>query len=366
MTSLFVRAARRGAQEQIGHVSLVRHEAARGRVAEIYAQLERDFGILAPPVILHSPAPAMLAAAWMMLRETLVATGRADRAAKEAVAAAVSLGNSCPYCVEVHSMTLHGLVRGHDAEAIARDRLIEIREPRIAAIAEWARRSGEKGPSGRDTPPFLPALGPELIGVAVVFHYYNRMVNVFLGDTPFPDRTPARVRRGLKRLIGRYMAPGASNFHEPGASLGLLPGGPLPEDFGWAKANGMVADAFARSATAIDEAGKRVVPASVRDLLAAELEAWDGRPPGLGRGRFDDAVAGLPAADRPAGRLAMLTAMASYRVDQAVIDAFRRDDPADARFVEFVSWAAFTAARRAGALSRDLAGGIAEGAEGVE
>ena len=109
MASMFLRAARRSSLAQIRHVAPVRPDAATGLVGRVYDQVERDFGMLAPPVALHSPAPAVLAASWLMLRETLIATGKVDRATKEAVGTAVSLGNTCPYCVEVHSATLGGL-----------------------------------------------------------------------------------------------------------------------------------------------------------------------------------------------------------------------------------------------------------------
>ena len=77
----------------------------------MYRQVERDFGMLAPPVALHSPAPEALAAVWVILRESLVATGLAGRPGKEAVAATISLANSCPYCVDVHGATLMGLLK---------------------------------------------------------------------------------------------------------------------------------------------------------------------------------------------------------------------------------------------------------------
>ncbi|GAA4092475.1 carboxymuconolactone decarboxylase family protein [Actinomadura miaoliensis] len=345
MSTLFARAARKGAQEQVRHVRVVRHDAARGRVAEVYAQVEREFGILAPPVILHSPVPDVLAAVWMTLRETLVATGRADRAAKEAVAAAVSLGNRCPYCVDVHGMTLYGLVRGRDAAAVAEGRLDAVADPRVRAVATWARDLG--GPGRRPLP--LPAAeAGELAGVAVVFHYLNRMVNVFLGESPFPPGLPARARGGLMRVIGRSLRPNSLRHREPGASLPLLPAAPPPGDMSWAAGAPTVADAFARAAAVVDAAGGRSVPAAVREMVAAELADWDGAPPGLGRSWTERPLAGLPDADRPAGRLALLTAMASYQVDARVVEEVREGGCDDASLVELASWAAFTAARHVG------------------
>jgi hypothetical protein len=60
--------------------------AARGPVAEIYAQLKRDLGSVADPIALHAPVPPLIAGAWAILREALVA-GQAPRGHREAVAA---------------------------------------------------------------------------------------------------------------------------------------------------------------------------------------------------------------------------------------------------------------------------------------
>ncbi|MBA8953034.1 AhpD family alkylhydroperoxidase [Actinomadura namibiensis] len=351
MAGAFARVTRRGAQGQVRHVSAVRHEAARGRVAEIYAQVERDFGILAPPVTLHSPAPDLLAAAWMTLRETLVASGRADRAVKETVASAVSLGNSCRYCADVHGMTLHGLVRGRDAAAIAEGRLEAVADPRIRAVAAWARDLGTGEAGGGRPAPFPAGQASELVGVAVVFHYLNRVVNVFLEESPFPPGLPARARGGMMRLVGRCLRPNSLRHRAPGRSLHLLPAAPPPGDMAWADGAPVVADAFARAAAAVDAAAERSVPAPVRQVVRAELAGWDGRPPGLSRSWTEGALAVLPASDRPAGRLALLTAMASYQVDRSVIEDYRKGRSGDAPLVELVSWAAFTASRRVGALA---------------
>src|ERR1700735_4058374 len=138
MIARLIRGAGRKAIAQVRYVSPVPPGQAQGLVATVYAQVERDFGMLAPPVALHSPAPWPLAASWMMLRETLL-TGLADRAAREAVAAAVSLGNSCPYCVQVHTSVLHGLIQGRDATAIEAGQLTAVGDPHIQQLAAWAQ-----------------------------------------------------------------------------------------------------------------------------------------------------------------------------------------------------------------------------------
>lgn len=341
MGMLLSRMTRRGTLAQIDHVTPPRPSAATGLVARVYAQVERDFGILAPPVVLHAPAPEVLAGAWMMLRETLLC-GSADRAAKEAVAAGVSLGNACPFCVQVHSTFLHGLVRGRDAAAIAAGRPESAADPRIQRFATWARDSGRRETAGGEAP-FPDALAAEFRGVAVVFQYLNRMVNVFIGDPPIPNGLPARDP--LMRLLGSVLRLATRPRVAVGAGLDLLPEAP-PEDLGWAE--GTVAEAFARAAAAIEAAGRRSVPEPVRALVRMRLADWDGRPPGPRTDWADAAAAGLAARDRPTGRLALLTAMASYQVGPADVEAFRRERPGDGPLVELTSWASLTAALHIG------------------
>jgi AhpD family alkylhydroperoxidase len=347
MSGLLSRTTRGATLAQIRHVEPIRPAAAGPDVAAVYRQLERDFGMLAPPVALHSPSPRALAACWAVLRETLLAAGQVDRAAKEVVATAVSLGNACGYCVDVHDTTLYGLVTGADARAFGADRETAVADPRLREIFRWARAAGTRDPQRRP-PPFAPGQAAEYVGVAVAFHYLNRMVNVFLDPSPMPDGLPAAVRRGLQPVLGRLLR-GSTRGREPGDALALLPSAAeLPADLSWAAANPCVAQAYAAAAAAFEAAGMRAAPPSVRTAVHRRLSDWDGAAPGPSRAWVEQEIADLPAADRPAGRLALLTAFASYQVDASVIEEYKFADPDDAALIDLTSWAAFAAARRAG------------------
>lgn len=339
MAGTVLRTAGRRSLKQIRHVEAVAAGSAPDAVARVYRQCERDFGMIAPPVSLHSPAPGVLAAAWCMLRETLVATGKAGRDVKEAVAAGVSAGNACPFCVEVHGATLSGLGRGGaTAES----------DGYLAAVTAWARESGTRTGAAAKPRPFPAEQAAELIGVAVAFQYLNRMVNIFLGDTPLPPAVPSGAHSGVLRVLGRFMGSAARRVVEPGDSLDLLPDAPLPADLRWAADDPAIAGAFARAAAAIDEAGARSVPPAVRELVLAELSEWDGERPALGGKLFEDKLSTLDPGLVPAARLALLTAFASHRVDADVVAAFRTGRPADAALIELTSWASLAAATTVG------------------
>ncbi|GAA2409341.1 carboxymuconolactone decarboxylase family protein [Streptomyces glaucosporus] len=325
-TRTIVRAVLRGSLRDIHHVGAVPPGRARGLVARVYAQAERDFGIIAPPLALHSGAPRALAASWLLLRETLLVEGRVGRAVKEAVAAEVSRGNSCPYCVDVHRAALETLRRpAPDAPG--------------AGAAEWIRSGAGRG----ERPPFTAEEAPEILGVVLAFHYLNRMVGVFLDDSPVPARTPAAVRGPILRTVARAMSP-AAGPPRPGESNGLLPAAPLPPGLEWARADPVVADALGRSAAAVED-GARWVPPPVRRALASRLDGWDGSPPGLGRSWLGEALAGpLRPADLPAARLALLTALAPYQVTEADVASFRERYPGDRELVELTAWASLRTA----------------------
>ncbi|WP_282690189.1 carboxymuconolactone decarboxylase family protein [Streptomyces sp. CC216C] len=289
---------------QVRHIATVQFGEATGDTARVYRELEQDFGVLAPPIALHAPVPELLAASWMTLRETMLVDGLVPRAAKEAVAAAVSRGNQCPFCTTMHS-TMHNSL---DALPTSSGRGVKAGPNRGAGTAPgqltaWIRSAGR--------PPFAPELMPELAGTALCLQYLNRMVNVFLGAQPLPPHAPDRAVGPVLRVL-------------------------------------------TRSTAAVELTATELVPEPVRDLVAAELARWDGGDPGLGRAWLDAPLRELPPADRPAGTLALLTALASYRVDDKVIAAFRQNGGEDREILAVTSWAAQRAAqRRSGQLLRD-------------
>jgi AhpD family alkylhydroperoxidase len=352
MAGSVLQKALRRSLDDVKHVAPARMSGSDDTVSRVYRQAEQDFGMLAPPIALHSPAPGPLAASWMMLRESLLADGQVSRAAKEAVAAAVSLANACPYCIAVHSATLSGLLGSPAAVAVTSDNIDSITDPDVRAIAQWARRSGNRRDSQAQDAPFPKEQAPEIAGVAVTFQYLNRMVDIFLNDSPLPPAVPAKARSSVLRILGRFMSAAARSPHQPGSSLELLPAAPLPPDLWWAAGSPHVAEAFARASAAIEAAGRKHVPPSVQALLRERLAGWEGQQLGPSRSWVQDEVLALPAGEQASGRLVLLAALAPFQVDQSVIDAFRREQPSDEALIATTSWASMAAARQVGSWLR--------------
>ncbi|MBP0448160.1 carboxymuconolactone decarboxylase family protein [Kitasatospora sp. RG8] len=301
------------------HTTPVPKKSATGRVAAVYAQMATDFLLDDGPLMSLSPAPDVLAGTWALLREAEI-VGTAARADKEAVASAVSLANRCPFCTEAHALLAHG-AGDHDlAEAARAGRTPEDR--RQAALLAWAAATRSPGSPDLARPPFPADQTPEFVGTALATHFINRMVTSLLDEQallPSALRRSQYVRRATALAIGRV----ARVSPEPGAGLtvlaGPVPAGPAPA---WA-GEGPVGPAYLALRAAASAGGELLGEAGRAAVLDA-VAAWDGGHPPLGGDPVGREVgADLPPVERPAARLALLAALAPYRITEADVAAWR-------------------------------------------
>ncbi|NTW10073.1 MAG: alkylhydroperoxidase, partial [Chlorobiaceae bacterium] len=133
-----------------------------------------------------------------------------------------------------------------------------------------------------------------------------------------------------------------------GTSLGMLPEAPLPEDLAWAKPSAEVAGAFAAFAREIEKAGETAIPEKVRAAIKEAIATWDGSDPGTGTAWMEAMLKRLDEPDITAGRLALLAALAPYRITEELVTAFSAQFPEDADLLSVLAWGSFTAARKIG------------------
>src|SRR5215468_10819326 len=153
-------------------VTPVPRRKARGLVAAVYAQSNRELGAAFGPHL--SPAPELQAAAWAALRESQLA-GRAPRALKEAAAAAVAVANACPFCVDAHTAMVHATGEHRLADAVARGETPP--DPADAALVAWAAATRTPGDATLRTLPFPADQAAEYVGTVLVNHFVNRMMD---------------------------------------------------------------------------------------------------------------------------------------------------------------------------------------------
>jgi AhpD family alkylhydroperoxidase len=330
----------------IKYLQPVKPDLAEGLVAEVYVQIKRDFGRVVEPFSLHSPLPKLLAGAWTASRESEL-VGNVPRGFKEAVAAAVSKLNQCPYCADAHTIMLKAAGENGIANAIINARYDQISNVRIRQLVDWTLATRSPESKILLTPPFSRQEAPEIIGTAVFYHYINRMVSVLLSETPLPSNRPW-LKRPLKRVASLIFSRAVNRPKTAGDSLQFLPEADLPTDLGWAETVPNVARAFARFAAVIEEGGNFALSPEVRSLIKKQVNVWNGKVPQLNRSWVEQAVRGFNEASQAAARLTLLTALAPYQIDEDLVSAFRRHFPEDDKLLGALAWASFTAARKIG------------------
>jgi hypothetical protein len=245
-------------------------------------------------------------------------------------------------------MLLAGANARSTADAIRAHRLDLINDAKTREVAKWAFANRQPGAYILRQPPFTAEEAPEIIASAASFHYIDRLVQVFLPEGPVPLPSTLRWLRGATiRVAGsvagkRIMGVEVSS----GGAVGSLPKAKPSPEFDWTAPNPALAAAFGSLEAVIEELGQDALVKPVRELVQNRVAAWRGEEPGISRSWVEQAVRNLEDHDRPAGRLALLVAIAPYQIDDGIIAAFRDTQPSDADFLAAVSWASFTATRR--------------------
>jgi AhpD family alkylhydroperoxidase len=304
---------------------------------KILSQIRREFGAEVEPFTLHLPAPELLAGVWMACRETLL-SGSGRRDAKEVVATAVSELNRCPYCIDAHSMMLLGS-SGEEYNTL--------HDPFLREMAAWASATLTPGCPLLRTPPFSADEAPEFIGTVIVFHYINRMVTILLGASPLPF-TSGVPKKVSMQLAAWFFGSAIRLSKPPGTSIDLLAETTLPDDLLWAKPSPPIAAAFSRFAQAIEQAANQTLSAETRAAVSCAVQKWTGETPALDNRWCEEVIASLDNADKHAGRLALLAALAPHRIDETIVRAFSSHFPGDRRLLSALAWGSFTAARKVG------------------
>jgi len=327
---------------RVRYITPVAPNQAQGQLAAVYQQIRQELGLVSEPFTLHSPAPTLLAGFWSVFRASLL-VGTASRGAKEAVAAAVSDLNRCPWCVDAHTTMLYATGHQHTAQAILSDGDRSHLPEDMRAIVDWAYTSRTPGAPALAHPPFRSEQAGEFLGTALAFHYLNRMVSVFLTETFLPTMP---WMRAASRRLGGWLFAGMGRRTFAASEADGAPA--LPTELQWMAQWPTVAHAFAAWDSIVEHLGTQALPETVRRLLDRTVGAWNGGEPGISRRWVEDAIAPLIDEERPIGRVAFLAALAPYQMDTSTMQEYMDLQPDHGLVVSAVAWASWRAARRIG------------------
>jgi AhpD family alkylhydroperoxidase len=331
----------------IKYIKATPHSHVDGVVKEIYSQIKHDFGAVVEPFLLHSSSPSVLGGVWAACRETELITGVVPRNVKELIASTISQMNWCPYCVDAHTIMLNAEGEHKVARLLSTDAASDIADPKLKAIYEWASSTRSPQSDIILAPPFSVQEAPEMIGMAVFYHYINKMVSVFLSETPLPLNV-SWMKLVMKRFAGWYFSLSARRVKSYGDSLKFIPDARLPEDMGWAEGSSPISKAFAGFAAVVNEIGAEILPEEVRQCVQEYIHSWNGEHPEMNRHWVDQAAQGLNNEIKGIARLVLTASIAPYQVDEQMIVSFRNAFSTDDALLGALAWGSFAVAKKIG------------------
>ncbi|NJK44638.1 MAG: hypothetical protein HC933_10440, partial [Pleurocapsa sp. SU_196_0] len=271
--------------------------------------------------LVHAAQPTLLAGVWALFRETQLASG-VPRAHQETIALLVAEENRCPWCIEAHELALHT-------------------QPRVPEIVAWYTANPDPF---KATP--HPAFTPEAFiahrAAVLLWQYINRITNVLLVDSAW--QRFGSWRAPLTRVMGRvFSAFFLHRRYEPGRALVFVSDAPLPRHLAWAGSHRTIAAALAYFHQQIHQLGAAHIPPTVQHFVLEFVDAHRHQNMGLSRRWTDGAVEPLEPNQRSLAKLLLLTAFASYQIDESVVQAVRGSLPTDADLLAVLAWGSYVA-----------------------
>lgn len=332
--------------EKLKYIKKIPPKQATGELKKIYDMIGKSWsGPMPGPWLMLASTPELLNVIWINAALNMF-SGSLKHDEWNVIAASISKMNRCPYCLEAHGMLIDAYASNDTAKYIEMGRIDRIEDPYFKSLAEWSFSTTTKAPI-ISNPPFNIDKAPEAIMTVLSFHLINRMVNIFLYESGMP--VPELF--GLKKLMASLAKPMMrkmidSMVFDEKELLSLAPMSTLPADMPWAKTNRRVAEAVTRQATAFERVGNETVPKPVRDLLNHQLEFWDGNNVSASQEWINDTLSKLDDGLKPIGKLVLLTAFASYKVDKQIVEDVQIVLPGDSNLVKTVAYASFATARK--------------------
>jgi AhpD family alkylhydroperoxidase len=327
------------------YVDSVPRAKAKGLVAQIYRQIERDFFINGS-LTSRSKVPNLLAAIWAAGREIILADDKLDRTTKEALAATISGINECPYCGDMLVSLVHAGEQKEAAMQIFTNREEDIKDPVLRDRLIWVKAAVTPGVEKPRHLPFSVDELPEAIGTIMAMGDINRFSHIVMAGSPVNEPFGiTKIKAWALRRFGDELKETHSDSLEPGLALTLLENAELPVDLQWASSNPRVADTLARWTATVERESGHVISEAVKKRVHEQLTAWDGEPVSLSRSWVEKEVDGLSEQDKPIAKLALVLAKASFQIDEKIVYDVLGTEENQERFIRILTWCSFTASR---------------------
>jgi len=320
---------------------------AKGVIKDINVQINKDFG-LAGPLTLSSTSAKIHSVRWVLARESFVVQTKVKRVTKETVAAAVAQINKCPYCEDVHGASIQSAGGHLTTKAFADGTWESLTDQKLKSIIHWSLNTRNPEADIIKNPPFTADEAPEIIGTALNFHSTNRLVSVFLDESPLPGILKNKLIKKAalhyaSKTLFKSMVEKKAN---PGDSLKFIGHYSVSNSSKWALPVPAYAAALAAEEHLLKEMELGSIPENITSTFKEFVSNWNGESMPLGRSWLKEVVKPIPEMEKPLANLMFLSAFTPYTITETDINLFRSVKPSDHELIEFSFWAIQTLTNR--------------------
>jgi AhpD family alkylhydroperoxidase len=303
----------------VRHIQAASPRQSIGISKKVFAQMQLENAGVHGPFLIHAAQPTLLAAVWALFRETQLASG-VPRAHQETIALLIAEENRCPWCIEAHQLALH------------------TQQPN-PEIVTWYKANPDPLKHSSIQGSSLEAMIAHRAAV-LLWQYINRMTNVLLVESAWHNL--GSLRGPLTRVMGHVFGAFFLNRqYVPGRSLEFITEVPLPSHLEWARPHQTIGVALAAFHRQVNELAQTLIPDHLQRFVLEYVHEHRGQNMGLSRRWADDAVAWLEPALQPTSKVLLLTALASYQIDEELISQVRQTLPDDADLLALLAWGSY-------------------------
>lgn len=323
----------------VKYINIFGLKDSEGEIKKINLQINRDFGLVGP-LTLSTPSLRIHAIRWATARESFVVESNIKRVTKEIVAAGIAQINKCPYCEDVHGTSISSTGDNETSKAIANGTWESLKDERTKAIIEWSLNTRNPTAKIIKNPPFSIDEAPEIIGTALVFHSTNRLVSLFLEESPLPSflSTKLMKKTALKIASKTLFKSMVMKKASAGESLQFIQDYKIPKSVERSNAVPSFSKVLIAEEILLNEIEKEIIPQKIVALFKEKVNNWEGEEMPLGRGWLSELTNGLNKDEIPIANLIFLSAFSPHTIIKNDINKFRKINPTDKDLVEICFW----------------------------
>ncbi len=326
--------------QAVKYINAIGLKGATGITKKINEQITRDFG-LAGPLTLSTPSKRVHAVRWVTARECFIVETHVKRVLKEIVATSVAQINKCPYCEDAHSTSIMSTGNKSISEIITNGDWQTIEDDKIKQLISWSLNTRNPNALIIKNPPFSKEEAPEIIGTAMTFHSTNRLVNIFLEESPLPSFLGnGFIKRMALNFASKTLFKSMVEKQTViGDGLQFINNYPIAVQFNWATEIPSFAKALTAENVLLTEIEEELISIEIVELFIEKVNNWQGEEMPLGRNWLTKIIQNINEKDKPIANLVFLAAFAPYSIAKNDIDEFRNIYKSDTALVEVCFWA---------------------------